>query len=103
MADTELKKTGEGKLFYKGKPLIRKGNTIYYGSMSDKYIIMLQVLNNREGEGLPLSGKVAVYLQYTDPDAHPKERIIRKSEKNGLFAAMDIAAIWLERAFDDKF
>ena len=28
-------------LTYKGKPLMRKDNVIYYGSMADKYIIML--------------------------------------------------------------
>jgi hypothetical protein len=30
-------------LEYKGHPLRRKDNLIYYGSMSDKYIIMLQI------------------------------------------------------------
>ena len=103
MADIELKKSGDGKLFYKGKPLIRQGSTLYYGSMADKYIVMLQVLNNKEGEELPMAGKVAIYLQYTDPDVRPKDRIIRKSEKDGLFAAMDIASIWLERALNEKF
>ena len=34
----------------------------------------------------------------TDPDASAKERVIKTSEKKGLFAAMDIAEIWLERA-----
>lgn len=103
MADIEELKSGDGKLFYKGKPLIRKGSTLYYGSMADKYIVMLQVLNTKEDGTLPLSGKVAVYLQYTDPDVRPKDRVIRKSEKEGLYLAMDIAAIWLERALSNKF
>lgn len=30
-------------LTYKGHPLRRKDNIIYYGSMAEKYIIMLQI------------------------------------------------------------
>ena len=36
------------KLTYKGRPLVRCGNDIYYGSMSDPYIVYLQVLSNRK-------------------------------------------------------
>jgi hypothetical protein len=68
-------------LLYQGKPLIRKDNTIYYGSMADKYIVMLQVLETEDRNGLPLSTRVGIYLQYTDPDIRPKDRIVRKSEK----------------------
>ena len=32
-------------LTYKGHPLMRKDNLIYYGSMADSHIIMLQILN----------------------------------------------------------
>ena len=34
----------------------------------------------------------------TDPDVSPKEKIVKKSEKNGLFNALDLGAVWLERA-----
>ena len=33
-------------LTYKGHPLRRKDNLIYYGSMADSYIIMLQILSS---------------------------------------------------------
>lgn len=89
-------------LLYQGKPLIRKDNTIYYGSMADKYIVMLQVLETEDRNGLPLSTRVGIYLQYTDPDIRPKDRIVRKSEKKGMYAAMDIASVWLQRALDGK-
>ena len=45
----ENKKT-EG-LIYKNHPLRRIDNIIYYGSMADKYIIMLQILDTKEGVG----------------------------------------------------
>ena len=34
-------------LIYKGHPLRRVGNFIYYGTMSEKYIIMMQVLDTK--------------------------------------------------------
>lgn len=89
-------------LMYQGKPLIRKDNTLYYGSMADKYIVMLQVLESEERNGVPMSTRVGVYLQQTDPDIRPKDRIVRKSEKKGLYPAMDIASVWLQRALDGK-
>ena len=89
-------------LTYKGKPLMRKDNVIYYGSMADKYIIMLQILDSEKSGDIELSGRIAIYLQLTDENVRPKDRIVRKSEKKGLFSAMDIASIWLTRALAEK-
>ncbi len=85
-------------LEYKGKPLVRCGKTIYYGNMSDPYVICLNVLDDSQLEDIKLSGKVVIQLLNTDPDVSPKEKIIKKSEKNGLFNALDLGAVWLERA-----
>ena len=35
-------------LTYKGHPLMRLGNMIYYGSMADSHIVMLQVLETKK-------------------------------------------------------
>ncbi|MGN0535044.1 MAG: hypothetical protein ACI4IR_03485 [Eubacterium sp.] len=86
-------------LEYKGKPLVRCNNTIYYGNMSDPYVVCLNIINQDDSiEDLKVSGKVAIQLLSTDPDASPKEKIIKKSEKEGLFNALDLGAVWLERA-----
>lgn len=85
-------------LTYKGHPLRRKDNLIYYGSMADKYIIMLQVMENKRVDDLEVASRVAVQLQFTDPDLKSRDRVVKKSEKDGLYAAMDVAAVWLERA-----
>ena len=90
---------GKGKLLeYKGHPLRRKDNLIYYGSMTDKYIIMLQVTETRPLEDLNLASRIQVQLQYTDPDLKSRDRIVKKSEKTSFYEAMDVAAVWLERA-----
>ena len=63
-----------GALTYKGRPLRRKDNLIYYGSMADKYIIMIQVMSTEKQGGL-------------EPD---------------LFSAIDMGSIWLMRALAGK-
>ena len=89
-------------LMYKNHPLRRIGNIIYYGSMADQYIIMMQVKETKKEKGLNVATKVSVELQRTAKDLRSRDRIIKKSEKNSLYEAMDVSAIWLERALAGK-
>ena len=89
-------------LSYKGDPLRRKDNLIYYGTMAEKYIIMLQILSTQNVDGLEMANKVSVQLQLTDPDLKSRDRVVKKSEKDSLYAAMDVAAVWLDRALSGK-
>ena len=89
-------------LSYKGRPLVRKDNTIYYGSMADKYIVMLQVLETKKGHDLGLATRVLVQLQLTDPNVRTKDRVVKKSEKDGFYTALDVGCVWLERALSAK-
>ncbi len=89
-------------LTYKGRPLVRKGNEIYYGDMSEKFVILLQIMTTKKEGDLEIADKVLVQLLNTDSDLRPRERIVKKSEKFGLYNAMDIGTIWLERALNNK-
>ena len=98
--------SAKNALVYKGHPLRRKDNILYYGSMSDKYIIM-QIMDTKpvkpvagaESAGeLKVATRVSVQLQLTDPTVKSRDRIVKKSEKGSLYAAMDVASVWLERA-----
>ena len=89
-------------LEYRGHPLRRKDNLIYYGSMADKYIIMLQILESKKVKDMDVATKVSIQLQLTDPDAKSRDRVVKRSEKNSLYAAMDVASVWLERALADR-
>ena len=89
-------------LEYKGHPLRRKDNLIYFGSMSDKYIIMLQILETKKVKDMDVASKVSVQLQLTDPDIKSRDRVVKKSEKDSLYAAMDVASVWLERALSNR-
>ena len=90
--------SAKNALVYKGHPLRRKDNTLYYGSMSDKYIIMMQILDTKKVKDLDVATRVSVQLQLTDPDLKSRDRVVKKTEKDGLYNAMDVAAVWLDRA-----
>lgn len=94
--------TATKELVYKGHPLRRKDNIIYFGSMADKYIIMIQILETKKVEDLDVATKVSVQLQHTDPELKSRDRVVKKSEKNSLYAAMDVASVWLDRALAQK-
>ena len=85
-------------LTYKGKPLVRKGNIIYYGNMADPFVIMISVADSHKVHGVDIADKVTVQLLNTDPNVNPKDAIAKKAEKKVLWAAMDIGSVWLERA-----
>lgn len=85
-------------LMYKGKPLVRKDNTVYYGSMTDPFVIMMQITATKEVDDINVASKISIQLLNTDPNVSPRERIIKSSEKKGFYAAMDIAEVWLTRA-----
>jgi hypothetical protein len=85
-------------LEYKGYPLRRKDNLIYLGNMSDKYIVMLQILETTPLDDLRLATKVSVQLQLTDPDIRSRDRVVKKTEKDGVYTALDVGLVWLERA-----
>lgn len=89
-------------LMYKNHPLRRIGNMIYYGSMADPYIIMMQVKETKKEKDLDIATKVSVELQRTAKDLRSRDRIVKKSEKSSLYEAMDVSAIWLERALAGK-
>ena len=89
-------------LMYKGRPLMRKDNLIYYGSMADSHIVMLQILETKKVGDADIASRVSVQLQLTDPNARSRDRIVKKGEKPGLFTALDFGSVWLERALAGK-
>lgn len=89
-------------LMYKGHPLMRKDNLIYYGSMADTHIIMMQVLESKKVGDLDVATKVSIQLQLTDPSVKSRDRVVKKGEKAGLYNALDFGCVWLERALAGK-
>ncbi len=93
MADT--RKIVEGKyLEYKGKPLVREGNTICYGDMNEKCILVLEIMSYKEVNGHNLPDKILIQII----DSKDPTKIIKQGDKNGLHDAFTIGLVWLERA-----
>ena len=92
----------EKVLTYKGHPLMRKDNLIYYGSMADSHIVMLQILETKKQGDFDIATRVSVQLQLTDPTAKSRDRVVKKTEKIGLYTALDVGSVWLERALAGK-
>ena len=84
-------------LIYKNKPLVRSGNTLYYGDVSDKYVVCMQIESTKKVADLDVADKVSIQLILTDPDVSRRKRIAKSAKKDGLFAAVDIAEAWLKR------
>lgn len=82
------------QLTYRGRPLVRNGDEIYYGRMSDKYVIYLKI-SAYDASGLP--SKILIRLQYTDPDIRGKGKIVKEVERTSLAEAMELASAWLKK------
>ena len=89
-------------LMYKGHPLMRKDNLVYYGSMADTHIVMLQILETKKVGDADIASRVSVQLQLTDPSARSRDRVVKKTEKAGFYTALDVGSVWLTRALAGK-
>ena len=85
-------------LTYKGRPLVRCGNDIYYGSMKDPFVVYLQVLSTKKENGVDVADKVHIQVFSTNDSLAPEARVFRQTTKNGLYNALDIGSIWLQKA-----
>ena len=87
-------------LTYKDKPLVRKDNIIFYGDMSEKYVIKLEILTSHKEGDLEVADKIKVDL--IKNDSEKLDNITKSTEKNGFAEAMYFASTWLDRALADK-
>ena len=89
-------------LEYKGKALVRQGDSLCYGNMSDKHILSLMIMAYKNVEGKQIPAKVLIQVLSTDATKSFADRIVKQGDKDSLFDAIDIGMIWLERANNGK-
>ncbi len=83
---------------YKGRPLVRNGNFIYYGYMDEPVVIVMQILTTTELNGEEVADKIKLQLFRTDPTiTKAKDKVIKQAERTGLYDALDVGNVWLER------
>ena len=61
------------KLTYKGKPLVRKDNELYYGRMTDPYVLYLQILTTTPVGDQQVADKMHLMLLSTDTTKAPQD------------------------------
>ncbi len=83
---------------YKGKPIARKNDEIYYGDPADKYIVYLKILSSKDVQGVSVADKIHVSLIATDTSLDIMERMVKQGIKNGMYNALDVGAVWLNTA-----
>ena len=99
MKAEKSKKSGKVKspfFCYKGKPLVRSKDILYYGKVEDGCVVKIEVESTKKLKDLRISQKVLVKLIDTDPSVTEKEKVVKFSEKQGLYQALDVGEAWLE-------
>ncbi len=85
-------------LQYKGHPVVKDANRIYYGEPTNKAIVVLTVLQNSTLGDMEIPSRIIVQLQSTDPAlAMKKEKILNECERKTLADALNIGSVWLEK------
>ena len=87
-------------LTYKGLPLVRSGNTLYYGNQGDPYTAMIQILSTKKVGDMNVANRVIVMLLNNDPNIDPKDKIAQRGEKYSLYQAIDLASAWLSKSLE---
>jgi len=81
MAETKTVQTNEETakvssfLSYKGYPLVRNKDEIYYGNMNDEYVIWMQITEKTKIGDLDVASRVKIYKMATDEKLSPMEAI----------------------------
>lgn len=86
-------------LSYKGKPMVRRGDVIYYGDMSERYIIIFTIKSKKKVGSLEVADSVTIDLCTNRGSG--KEKVIKKASRESLYEAIDIAEFWLEDALEN--
>ena len=79
-------------LEYKGKPLVRQGNEIIYGDMSDKFYIFMMIMTEKNTDNGKVPDKIMVQLFESAIQALTNQKVV-----NGFKEAFEFADAWLER------
>ncbi len=82
---------------YKGRPIVRCGDTIYYGSMKKPYVAKLDIKTKKDLKDMKVADRVAIQILATDPATPPAKMIAKRGEAIGLYEAVDTASVWLDK------
>lgn len=83
---------------YKGRPVVRDGNKLYFGEPVNPFMVVMTVLQNVND----VPARILVQLQSTDPAlAFSNEKIVKEAERKNLFDAFELCSLWLEKQLSE--
>ncbi len=82
---------------YKGRAFVRDNDTICYGNMSDPYVLYMMIMSYKKFGNTEIPDKILIQVRSTENNKLA-DGIAKQGEKRGLYDALDIGIIWLERA-----
>ena len=89
----------EGKyLEYLDKPLVREENTICYGDLNEKCILILEIMSFKDVGGKQLPKDILIQVI----DSKDPSKIIKQGSKEGLHDAFSLGVVWLDLALKSK-
>ena len=94
MANQERTPVSGQYLEYLGKPLVREGDTICYGDMNEKCILIMEILSYKDKDNQKLPDKIMIQII----DSKDPNRIIRQGSYSGLHDAFGMGLSWLDQA-----
>ena len=84
-------------LEYKGKPLVRQGDDIFYGDLSDKYYVYMMIMSDKKSPKTDENVPGTILVQLLDSKTKKPEK---QKVTNGLAEAFEFAEAWLR--YNDK-
>ena len=94
----DVKSTVDGDfIIYKNRPLVREDNVICYGNLSDRYIIKMIIMTEKEYKGHNVPDQIYMQLLEIDADNKVDAKVIKEGMKSGLDTALDFGIAWLDR------
>ena len=91
------KKTKDLFLNYRGKPLVRNKNTIYFGYMSEPYVAMLTIVSTDKQDDLDVANNVIIQIMSTDTTIDPSKVVVKRGEAKGIYEALHLSDLWLAK------
>lgn len=87
----------EKTFFYRGFPLIRSGDRIYYGSAGDVFSTLLTIIDTKTIKDKEVPNKIRVQLLPNDMNDKEAMAKANKGEFTGFYEALDTAHLWLSK------
>ena len=95
-----MENNAEQKYFtYDGKPMVRRGDVIYYGDLKEKYVIIFTIVSKKPVGNTEIADLVTIELSTNNGNG--KEKVLRKAKRNGLYEAFDVGEFWLRDTLEN--